>query len=116
MKQPLPAREISPVARFWAEFQESKVAVAALGTTYAIADAENATGLLASTLASHWSLATALSFLAWYIFAPQCVATLGVVRRETNGWRWPAFQFAYMTALAWTMAFLTRWIAAWITG
>ena len=57
-----------------------------------------------------------VTLMVFYVFAMQCVSTVAVVRRETNGWRWPAFQFAYMTALAWTMAFLTRWIAAWITG
>ena len=83
-----------------------EVAVAALGTVYAVADAENATGTLSATLRAHWSLATGLAFLAWYVFAPQCAATLGVVKRETNGWLWPAVMFAYMTALAYLAAFI----------
>lgn len=93
-----------------------EVAVAALGTTYAIADAENATGLLASTLASHWSLATALSFLAWYIFAPQCVATLGVVRRETNSLKWTWIMIGYMFGLAYLASFVTYRVAVALGG
>lgn len=93
-----------------------EVAVAALGTTYAIADAENATGLLASTLASHWSLATALSFLAWYIFAPQCVATLGVVRRETNSLKWTWIMIGYMFGLAYLASLLTYHVAVALGG
>ncbi|MES2895371.1 MAG: ferrous iron transporter B [Pseudomonadota bacterium] len=83
-----------------------EVAVAALGTVYAVGDAENNTGTLASTLRGHWSMATGLSFLAWYIFAPQCAATLGVVKRETNSWRWPIIMFVYMTTLAYLAAFI----------
>jgi ferrous iron transport protein B len=83
-----------------------EVAVAALGTVYAVADAENATGALGATLRAHWTLATGLAFLAWYVFAPQCAATLGVVKRETNGWLWPTVMFFYMTALAYVAAFI----------
>jgi ferrous iron transport protein B len=82
-----------------------EVAVAALGTVYAVGDADNV-GTLARTLADHWSLATGLSFLAWYVFAPQCAPTLGVVKRETNSWVWPAIMFTYMTALAYLAAFI----------
>ncbi|WP_309644284.1 ferrous iron transporter B, partial [Phenylobacterium sp.] len=83
-----------------------EVAVAALGTVYAVADAENNSGALGSVLAGQWSLATGLAFLAWYIFAPQCAPTLGVVKRETNSWRWPIIMFVYMTALAYLAAFV----------
>ncbi len=93
-----------------------EVAVAALGTTYAIADAENATGLLASTLASQWSLATALSFLAWYIFAPQCVATLSVVRRETNSLKWTWIMIGYMFGLAYLASLVTYHVAVALGG
>jgi ferrous iron transport protein B len=82
-----------------------EVAVAALGTVYAVGDADNV-GTLARTLADHWSLATGLSFLAWYVFAPQCAPTLGVVKRETNSWLWPAIMFTYMMALAYLAAFI----------
>jgi ferrous iron transporter FeoB len=85
-----------------------EVAVAALGTVYSIADAEGA-GMtaLASTLSSHWSLASALAFLAWYVFAPQCVATLGVVKRELNSWKWMWVMVIYMFGLAYLAAFVT---------
>ncbi len=79
-----------------------EVAVAALGTVYAVGgDGAN----LAATLARQWSLASGLAFLAWYVFAPQCVATLGVVKRETNSWLWPTVMFGYMVALAYGAAF-----------
>ncbi|MDH4385042.1 MAG: ferrous iron transporter B [Caulobacter sp.] len=80
-----------------------EVAVAALGTVYAVGESG---GALSGILAQQWSLASGLSFLAWYIFAPQCVATLGVVKRETNSWTWPTVMFAYMLALAYGASFL----------
>jgi ferrous iron transport protein B len=80
-----------------------EVAVAALGAIYAVGGEE---GALAEILARQWSLASGLAFLAWYVFAPQCVATLAVVRRETGGWLWPLVMFAYMLGLAYGGAFL----------
>ena len=87
-----------------------EVAVGVLGTVYAISDTGHG-ATLASTLAGQWSLASALSFLAWYVFAPQCASTLGVVKRETNSWRWPVIMFSYMIALAYIAAFATYHIA-----
>jgi ferrous iron transport protein B len=84
-----------------------EVAVAALGTVYAIEGAANDPAELGRTLTAHWSLATALALLAWYVFAPQCASTLAVVRRETNSWKWAAFLFGYMLALAYLAAFVT---------
>ena len=92
-------------------FAAREVAVAALGTVYAVADAETSSTALGSVLAGKWSLASALSFLVWYIFAPQCAATLGVVKRETNGWTWPTVMFLYMTSLAYLASFATYHIA-----
>ena len=89
-----------------------EVAVAGLGTIYAVAGGPEATGALADMLAANWSLGTALALLAWYVFAPQCVSTLAVVRRETNSWRWPVVQFAYMFTLAYIAAFVTYRIAS----
>ena len=89
-----------------------EVAVAALGTVYSIAGAEENPGELGRVLTAHWSLATALALLAWYAFAPQCASTLSVVRRETNSWKWTAFLFSYMLALAYLAAFATYQIAA----
>lgn len=88
-------------------FAAREVAVAALGTVYAVGDAEANVGALGARLAESWSLATGLSFLAWYIFAPQCAATLGVVKRETNSWGWTAVMFGYMVTLAYLASFVT---------
>ncbi len=93
-----------------------EVAVAALGTVYAIADVESAGSLLGATLAAQWSLATGLSFLAWYVFAPQCVATLGVVKRELNSWKWMWVMVVYMFALAYLASFATYRIAVALGG
>ncbi|QUD88764.1 ferrous iron transporter B [Phenylobacterium montanum] len=93
-----------------------EVAVGALATVYAVGGGENATGVLGSMLAHHWSMASALSFLAWYIFAPQCASTLGVVKRETNSWLWPTIMFAYMITLAYLAAFAVYHIALALGG
>jgi ferrous iron transport protein B len=84
-----------------------EVAVASLGTVYAIEGATEKRDELGHVLAGQWSLATALALLAWYVFAPQCASTLGVVKRETNSWGWMLFLFAYMLTLAYVAAFAT---------
>ena len=88
-----------------------EVAVAALGTVYAVQNAGEAVGPLGGVLHAHWSLPTAMALLAWYVFAPQCASTLGVIKRETNSWRWPVITFAYMMALAYVAAFATYHVA-----
>ena len=90
-----------------------EVAVSALGTAYAIdaEDDEQAAVRLGPQLAAKWSLATALAFLAWFIFAPQCISTIAVTRRETNGWKWPIFMVVYLFALAYLAAGITYWTA-----
>jgi ferrous iron transport protein B len=88
-----------------------EVAVAALGTVYAIEGGKEAAEQIGQALASKWSLATALAVLAWYIFAPQCASTLAVIRRETGGWRWMWVTFAYMLALAYIASFITYNVA-----
>ncbi|RZJ03349.1 MAG: ferrous iron transporter B [Brevundimonas sp.] len=93
-----------------------EVAVAALGTVYAVADPESAASLLGATLAAQWSLASGLAFLAWYVFAPQCVATLGVVKRELNSWKWMWVMVAYMFGLAYLAAFVVYRIAVALGG
>lgn len=85
-----------------------EVAVSALGTVYAI---QGGDGQIGQTLAQSWSLATALSFLVWYIFAPQCASTLAVIKRETGGWTWMWVTFAYMLALAYLGSFVTYQVA-----
>jgi ferrous iron transport protein B len=82
-----------------------EVAVAALGTVYAIEGGKEAAAQIGQTLASNWSLATAFALLVWYIFAPQCASTLAVIKRETGSWRWMAITFGYMLALAYVAAF-----------
>ena len=91
-----------------------EVAVAALGTVYAIEGANDNRDALGSTLVAHWSLATALALLAWYVFAPQCASTLAVVRRETASWKWTAFLFGSMLALAYLAAFFVYQLSVWL--
>jgi ferrous iron transport protein B len=91
-----------------------EVAVGALGTVYAVSG--NEAGTLATTLAHQWPLATALSFLVWYVFAPQCMSTLAVVRRETGGWTWPSVMFTYMTTLAYVASFIVFRVASALGG
>ncbi|WP_300538890.1 ferrous iron transporter B [Sphingosinicella sp.] len=95
-----------------------EVSVAALGTIYSL-QADNEEALqqgLVERLRTAWPLPTALAFLAWVVFAPQCISTLAVVKRETNGWKWPLFMFAYLFALAYVMAGLTYWISRALIG
>ena len=90
-----------------------EVAVSALATTYAV-DAEDedvAAEGVTEKIAALWSLPTALAFLAWFVFAPQCLSTIAVARRETNGWKWPTVMVVYLFALAWLAAGATYWIA-----
>lgn len=83
-----------------------EVAVAALGSVYAVSGNEDAVREgLTTTLAHAWALPTALALLAWYVFAPQCASTLAVVKRETNSWVWPTVMFSYMLGLAYLGAF-----------
>jgi ferrous iron transport protein B len=89
-----------------------EVAVGALGTVYALSAAGNQVAeQLSPMLGASWSLATALSLLAWYVFAPQCVSTLVTVRRETNSWRYPLMMAGYLFALAYVASLLTYRIA-----
>ncbi|MDQ4419181.1 ferrous iron transporter B [Sphingobium sp. DEHP117] len=91
-----------------------EVAVSALATTYSIDAGDDEARLeqsLGDRLKSKWSLPTALAFLAWFVFAPQCISTIAVTRRETNGWKWPAFMVGYLFVLAYVSAGLTYWTA-----
>jgi ferrous iron transport protein B len=89
-----------------------EVAVAALGTVYAIEGGKEAAAQIGQVLATKWSLATALSLLAWYIFAPQCASTLAVIRRETGSSKWMVLTFAYMLALAYLASLVTYNVAS----
>ncbi len=93
-----------------------EVAVSALGTVYAMSGSEDAIAAqLGPMIAHQWSLATALALLAWYVFAPQCMSTLAVMRRETNSWKIVAIATAYLFSLAYLAAFLTYQITRFLT-
>jgi ferrous iron transport protein B len=94
-----------------------EVAVGALGTVYSMSAAgDSVADALAPIIAKGWTLATAYSLLAWYVFAPQCLSTLAVVRRETNSWRYPLIMATYLFALAYVASFATYRIALALGG
>jgi len=94
-----------------------EVAVGALGTVYALSAVGDDVAQQLSPMLSHsWSLATALSLLVWYVFAPMCLATLSAVRRETNGWRYPLLTAGYLFALAYLASFVTYRLTLSFTG
>jgi ferrous iron transport protein B len=90
-----------------------EVAVSAIATVYSLDAGDNAAGNkpLVESLRHSWPLPTALAFLAWFVFAPQCISTIAVTRRETNGWKWPLFMVSYLFILAYAAAGLTYWTA-----
>jgi ferrous iron transport protein B len=94
-----------------------EVAVGALGTVYALsATGADMSGALTPLIAQSWSLPTALSLLAWYVFAPQCLSTLATVKRETNSWRYPIIMAAYLFALAYAGSWITYRVALALTS
>ena len=93
-----------------------EVAVSALGTVYAMSGSTDVAGALTPVIAQGWSIATGLSLLAWYVFAPQCLSTLAVVKRETNSWRYPLYMAAYLFALAYLGALVTYRVALALGG
>ncbi|HEV2567166.1 ferrous iron transporter B [Sphingomonas sp.] len=90
-----------------------EIAVSAIATVYAIdaPNEEQAATALEDRLSTAWPLPTALAFLAWFVFAPQCISTIAVTRRETNSWRWPGFMVGYLFAIAYLAAGATYWTA-----
>jgi ferrous iron transport protein B len=90
-----------------------EVAVSAIATVYSIdaSDEEAAAASLEDRLGKSWPLPTALAFLAWFVFAPQCISTIAVAKRETNGWKWPLVMVGYLFVLAYLAAGLTYWTA-----
>ena len=96
-------------------FAARETAVAALATVYAVGGDAN-TGGLAHALATNFSLASALSLLVWFAFAPQCMSTLAVIRRETNSWRNVAISFSYMFVVAYMASLLTYQITRVLTS
>lgn len=94
-----------------------EVAVSALGTVYALsATGDSMAQQLTPMIAQGWSLATAFSLLAWYVFAPQCISTLSIVKRETNSIRYPLLMAGYLFALAYLAAFVTYRVTLAFTG
>jgi len=93
-----------------------EVAVSALGTVYAMSGSSDVAGALTPVIAQGWSLATGLALLAWYVFAPQCMSTLAVVKRETNSWRYPLYMAGYLFAMAYAGAFITFRMALLLGG
>jgi ferrous iron transport protein B len=100
-----------------ASFAAREVFVSTMSVVYNVGevdDSDEGTASLAETMKAErradgspvYSTLTGITLMVFYVFAMQCVSTTAVVRRETNGWKWPLFQFAYMTVLAWVLAFV----------
>jgi ferrous iron transport protein B len=95
-------------------FAARETAVSALATVYAVGG-DSDVGKLGEALAANVSLASALSLMVWFAFAPQCMSTLAVIRRETRSWRNVALSFGYMFAVAYAASLLTYQVARWLT-
>ena len=88
-----------------------EVAISSLGTVYALSSAGEVADSLAPVIAQQWSLPTALSLLAWYVFAPQCLSTIATIRRESGTWQLPTLVLVYLFALAYFASFITFRVA-----
>ena len=89
-----------------------EVVVSSLATVYALSTVNNNTSeALIPLISQAWSLATALSLLAWFVFAPQCLSTIAAVKRETGGWKIPLIMLSYLFVLAYLASFVTYQIA-----
>ncbi|MDL2283746.1 ferrous iron transporter B [Oxalobacter sp. OttesenSCG-928-P03] len=94
-----------------------EASVAALGTVYALsATGDELSTALSAVIAASWGLPTALSLLAWYVFAPQCIPMIIVTKRETNSWKYAAIMTLYLFALAYAASFITYRISLFLTG
>jgi ferrous iron transport protein B len=102
-----------------ASFAAREVFVSTMSVVYNVGEVDAKASAAASSLAETlktekradgtpvYTALTGITLMVFYVFAMQCVSTVAIVRRETNSWKWPLFQFAYMTALAWGLAFVT---------
>ena len=89
-----------------------EVVVSSLATVYALSSSSaDAAEALVPLISGGWSLATALSLLAWFVFAPQCLSTIAAVKRETGGWKIPVIMLSYLFGLAYIASFITYRIA-----
>ncbi len=92
-----------------------EVVVSALGTIYAVSgDSDTVRNGLVFTLQHSWTIATGISLITWYVFAPQCISTLAVVKRETGSYKWPLIMFSYQIILAYVMAFIVYRICVFV--
>jgi len=91
-----------------------EVAVSGLATVYALSAQGDNVAQLSDILASQWTLATALSVLTWYVFAPQCISTIATIKRETNSWKYTSYAVIYLFGLAYLFAFLVYQCAVWL--
>jgi ferrous iron transport protein B len=90
-----------------------EVVVSSLATVYALSSSSGyAAEALVPLISASWSLATALSLLAWFVFAPQCLSTIAAVKRETGGWNIPIIMLSYLFGLAYLSSFATYRIAS----
>ena len=87
-----------------------EVLVSSLATVYALSSGDDG-GALMPIIASQWSTATALSLLAWFVFAPQCLSTIATIKRETGGWKMALITMGYLFALAYLASFITYRVA-----
>ncbi len=93
-------------------FAARESAVATLATVYSVAEGQD--GVLGASLAANLPLSAALALMVWFAFAPQCMSTLAIIKRETGNWRMVGLSFAYMFVLAYAAAFLTYRISEWM--
>lgn len=95
-----------------------EVAVASLATVYALsaADDDAASQALTPLISDGWSLATALSLLVWYIYAPMCISTLATIKRETNSWKQMGFATFYLFAAAYIASLITYQVTVALGG
>ena len=91
-----------------------EVAVSSLATIYALSAADDDAAIQALTpvISDGWSLATALSLLVWFIYAPMCISTLATIKRETNSWKQMGFAAFYLFALAYLASLVTYQVAS----
>jgi ferrous iron transport protein B len=92
-----------------------EVVVSSLATVYALSSSSaDAADALIPLISSGWSLATALSLLAWFVFAPQCLSTIAAVKRETGGWKIPIIMLSYLFGLAYLASFITYTVSIYL--
>ncbi|MCB9063024.1 MAG: ferrous iron transporter B [Halobacteriovoraceae bacterium] len=90
-------------------FGAREVVVSAMATTFSVAESEDSEAFemsLAQKMAQNYSLATLVALIVWFIFAPQCVSTIAILKRETGGWKWTSLMLSYTTVMAYVFSFI----------